>query len=127
MIKLRPNKVTIMETGRILKIGTDVFQKDVFESATPVVVDFYADWCGPCKTVSPVLENLSTEYDGRVKFVKLNVDDDPEIAAKFGIMSIPTVIFVSSGKVRDVIIGAVPAASYKQKVEETLRTQAASA
>lgn len=116
-----------METERIAKIGTSAFQKDVFESVTPVVVDFYADWCGPCKVVSPVLEKLSAEYEGRVKFVKLNVDDDPEMAAKFGIMSIPTVIFVSSGKVRDVIIGAVPAASFKQKVEETLKTQAASA
>ena len=67
-----------MQTERISKIRHRAFQKDVFESTTPVVVDFYADWCGPCKMVSPVLENLSTEYHGRVKFVKLNVDDDPE-------------------------------------------------
>lgn len=116
-----------MESEKVTKIGGKAFQKDVFESAQPVVVDFYADWCGPCKTVSPVLEGLSTEYGGRVKFVKLNVDDDPEIAAKFGIMSIPTVIFVSKGKVRDAIIGAVSAASYRQKLEETLKIQAASA
>jgi thioredoxin 1 len=116
-----------MQTERISKIGKDAFQKEVFESAMPVVVDFYADWCGPCKMVSPVLENLSTEYDGRVKFVKLNVDDDPDIASRFGIMSIPTVVFVSNGKVRDVVIGAVSAASYKQKVEETFKAQAASA
>lgn len=112
-----------MESERISKISTDVFQKQVYESATPVVVDFYADWCGPCKTVSPILERLSGEYDGKVKFVKLNVDDDPEIASNFGIMSIPTVLFFANGKARDAVIGAVSPSEYKQKIEETLKEQ----
>ena len=112
-----------METQRISKIGADAFQKQVYESATPVVVDFYADWCGPCKMVSPVLERLSMEYEGKVKFVKLNVDDDPEIAANFGIMSIPTVLFFANGKARDAIIGAVSPAEYKRRIEETLKGQ----
>jgi thioredoxin 1 len=112
-----------METERISKIGGEAFQKQVYESATPVVVDFYADWCGPCRMVSPVLEKLSGEYEGKVKFVKLNVDDDPEIASNFGIMSIPTVLFFAKGKARDAVIGAVSPAEYKRKVEETLRGQ----
>jgi thioredoxin 1 len=116
-----------METQRITKISKDLFQRDVFEATTPVVVDFYADWCGPCKMVSPILERLSEDYEGRVRFVKLNVDDDPEIASKFGIMSIPTVVFFANGKVRDAVIGAVSSAAYKEKVEETLRSQEGSA
>ena len=90
------------------------------KSPHPVVVDFYADWCGPCKIIEPVVHKLAEEYDGRVKFVKVDTDANQELAMQFGIMSIPTVMFFSKGKVEDIVIGAVPATVLKGKVESLL-------
>jgi thioredoxin len=101
----------------MLHIEGDKFQAEVVRSELPVVVDFYADWCGPCKIIAPVLEQLSKEYKGRAKFVKINTDDNQDLAGQFGIMSIPTVMFFAKGKVEDIVIGAVPAAIFKQKLE----------
>jgi thioredoxin len=101
----------------VLHIEGDKFQSEVVRSDLPVVVDFYADWCGPCRIIAPVLEQLSKEYSGKAKFVKINTDDNQELAGQFGIMSIPTVMFFSRGKVEDIVIGAVPAAVFKQKLE----------
>ncbi len=81
------------------------------------MVDFYADWCGPCRIIAPMIEQLSKEYAGRVKFVKINTDENQELASQFGIMSIPTVMFFLNGKVEDIIVGAVPSAVFKQKLE----------
>lgn len=110
-----------MQTERIAKISQDGFKKGVFESPIPVVVDFYADWCPPCKMVSPILEKLSTEYEGKVSFVKVNVDDEPELASAYSIMSIPTVMFFAKGKANDAIIGAVSAPAYKEKIEAAIK------
>ncbi|QQG49529.1 MAG: thioredoxin [archaeon] len=96
------------------------FQDEVIRSSQPVLVDFYADWCGPCKVVEPILERLSKEYEGKVKFVKIDTDQNQELAMHFGIMSIPTVMFFAKGKVEDIVIGAVPAAVLKTKVDELL-------
>jgi thioredoxin 1 len=96
------------------------FQDEVVKASQPVVVDFYADWCGPCKIIEPVVHKLADEYDGRVKFVKVDTDANQELAMQFGIMSIPTVMFFSKGKVEDIVIGAVPAAVLKGKVESLL-------
>ncbi len=93
------------------------FQDEVVKSDQPVVVDFYADWCGPCKIIEPIIHKLSEEYQGRVKFVKIDTDANQELAAQFGIMSIPTVMFFSKGKVEDIVIGAVPSSVLKSKVE----------
>jgi len=101
----------------VLHIEGDKFQSEVVRSDLPVVVDFYADWCGPCRIIAPVLEQLSREYKGKAKFVKINTDDNQELAGQFGIMSIPTVMFFLKGKVEDIVIGAVPAAVFKQKLE----------
>ena len=101
----------------VVQIGANRFQDEVIRSGTPVVVDFYADWCGPCRMVSPIIEQLSKEYRGKAKFVKINTDDNQELASQFGIMSIPTVMFFSKGKVEDIVVGAVPAAVFKQKLE----------
>ena len=97
------------------------FQDEVVKSSQPVVVDFYADWCGPCKIIEPVIHKLSEEYQGRVKFVKVDTDANQELAMQFGIMSIPTVMFFSKGKVEDIVIGAVPSAVLKSKVDALVK------
>jgi thioredoxin 1 len=99
------------------------FQTEVVRSELPVVVDFYADWCGPCRIISPLIEQLSKEYKGRAKFVKIDTDDNQELAGQFGIMSIPTVMFFSKGKVEDIVVGAAPAAVFKQKLESLTKSQ----
>ena len=95
---------------------------EVVKSSQPVVVDFYADWCGPCKIIEPVIHKLSEEYQGKVKFVKVDTDANQELAMQFGIMSIPTVMFFSKGKVEDIIIGAVPSSVLKSKVDALANT-----
>ncbi len=107
----------------VVAIQASSFQDEVVRSPQPVVVDFYADWCGPCKVIEPVIHKLSEEYQGRVKFVKVDTDANQELTAQFGIMSIPTVMFFSKGKVEDIVIGAVPSSVLKSKVD-TLAKQA---
>ncbi len=92
------------------------FEQEVLKSDVPVLVDFYADWCGPCKMMSPVISELADEYAGKVKVGKLNVDDNGETARAYRVMSIPTMIVFVDGKAVDSIMGAVP----KQKLVEKL-------
>ena len=82
------------------------FEKDVLQAQLPVMVDFYADWCGPCKMIAPALEELAKEYDGKMTICKLNVDKSPELASEYGVMSIPTLIFFKGGKESGKITGA---------------------
>lgn len=105
----------------VLAIQGNRFQDEVVKSSEPVVVDFYADWCGPCKMIEPVIHQLSKEYQGKVKFVKVDTDANQELAMQFGIMSIPTVMFFSKGKVEDIVIGAVPSAVLKSKVDALVK------
>ena len=110
-------------SDNVLHIEGSGFQQEVVKSEKPVLVDFYADWCGPCKIIEPIINQLSREYDGKVKFVKVDTDANQELAVQFGIMSIPTVMFFSKGKVEDIVIGAVPPAVLKSKLD-TLLTKA---
>ncbi len=92
------------------------FDAEVLQSEIPVMVDFYADWCGPCQALLPVVEELAGEYEGKVKIVKVNVDESQETAQKYGIMSIPALVFVKGGEEVDRLNGAVPKDSIKEKL-----------
>ncbi len=96
-------------------VGTDSnWKQEVEQSQVPVVVDFWAAWCGPCRMVSPVIERLAEKYDGKIKVVKVNVDDNQELAMKFNIMSIPTIMLFRGGKLLDQAIGAAPTEFYEK-------------
>lgn len=102
--------------GNIMDINDSNFEKEVLQSEKPVMVDFWAPWCGPCKAIGPVVETLAGDYDGKVKFAKCNVDDNPITPSKYGIKAIPTLIFFKGGNVVDQITGMVARA----RLEESL-------
>lgn len=94
--------------GNVLEISDGNFEKEVLKASTPVLVDFWAVWCGPCKALAPTVEQLATDYNGKIKFCKVNVDDSPEVAARFGIRSIPTLILFQDGQPKGQLVGNVP-------------------
>lgn len=96
------------------------FEEEALKSTVPVVVDFYADWCGPCKMIAPIIEQLSTEYEGRVKIGKVNTDENRGVASKYSIMSIPTILFIKDGKVVDTVVGAMPKTALEEKINALL-------
>jgi thioredoxin 1 len=93
------------------------FEQEVLQSDVPVVVDFYADWCGPCKMMSPVVEKLADTYADKVKIGKLNTDEAQSLAAKYGVMSIPNIVFFKNGEVVDRQVGAVPQSVLEEKIK----------
>ncbi len=97
------------------------FEKDVEKSKLPVFVDFWADWCGPCRLIGPIFEDLSKDYAGKVSFMKLNVDEESDLASQFGVMSIPTLIVFSKGKEIERFVGAMNKATLKAKLDEALK------
>ncbi len=99
---------------------TDENIKDVINSGKPVVVDFWAEWCGPCRMIGPILEELAVEYDGKVEIGKLNVDENVETPNEYGIRNIPTVLFFKNGEMVDKQIGAGPKNIFKDKIEALL-------
>ena len=96
------------------------FEQEVLEADTPVLVDFWAEWCAPCKMVAPVLDDLAEEYDGKIKFIKVDVDTSPETATKYGIRSIPTLLVFKGGSPVDQVVGAVPKAAIKKRLDSAL-------
>ncbi len=101
-----------------LEVTDATFQKEVLESQQLTVVDFWAPWCGPCRIIAPVIEELAGEYAGKVKFVKVNTDDNFESATRYGIRGIPTIGFFKGGKVVDTVVGAVPKQMLKQSIDK---------
>lgn len=93
------------------------FTQEVLEADKPVLVDFYADWCGPCKMMAPVIDELAEEYDGVVKIGKLNVDDNPDTARRYRVMSIPTLIIFKNGEAVDTVVGVAAKTALKEKLD----------
>ena len=97
----------ILVSDKIVYVSDDSFDEEVLQSDLPVLVDFWADWCGPCKMIAPILDEISDEYDGRLKVTKLNIDDNPNTPPKFGIRGIPTLMMYKGGEVEATKVGAV--------------------
>jgi thioredoxin 1 len=103
-----------------LIITDQSFQKEILESEKPAVVDFWAPWCGPCRMVGPIIEELAKEYEGKVKIGKVNVDENSKTAGEYGVMSIPSIIFFKNGKPMKTMVGVQSKESYKQEIEQIL-------
>lgn len=104
----------------LLHFTDNNFKTEVLDSKLPVLVDFWAHWCAPCKAISPFLEELAKEYHGKAKIGKIDVDANPRITTQYGIMSIPTLIFFKHGKVTDQVTGAINKTELKRRIEESL-------
>lgn len=97
-----------MASDKVVQLSDDGFEEQVLKSAQPVLVDFWASWCAPCKAISPVIDGLADEYAGKVTIAKLNVDENPATPGKYGVRGIPTLILFKDGQVVDQVVGAVP-------------------
>jgi thioredoxin 1 len=95
-----------MASPLISALTQDNFEKEVLQSATPVLVDFWAEWCGPCKMIAPLLDELADEYQGKIKIGKVNIDEQQELATKYGIRAIPTLLVINKGQVAEQMVGA---------------------
>jgi thioredoxin 1 len=107
------------ETG-LFHVDEKNFAEEVLNSGLPVLVDFWASWCGPCRAISPIVEDLAKEFTGKLKVTKLNVDENPAIPSQYGVRGIPTLILFKGGKVLDQIVGAVPKARLIAMIEKAL-------
>jgi thioredoxin 1 len=104
--------------NKTIEVTEATFEETIGKSALPVIVDFWADWCPPCKMIAPVMEDLATEYAGRVKVCKVNVDNNPKLASRFGVRSIPTILFFKDGEIKDQVIGALPRNQFVERLNK---------
>lgn len=104
----------------VKNVTVDSFDDEVLKSTSLVMVDFWATWCGPCKIVAPVVEELAKEYEGKVNFVKVNTDENADLASRYNIRGIPTLMFFKEGNVMEQVVGAVPKAQLKSKIDALL-------
>jgi thioredoxin 1 len=107
----------------VIEINDGNFEDEVLKCSLPVIVDFWAPWCGPCRMIAPITEKLAEEYEGRLKLCKLNVDENPQTASKYRVMSIPQILFFKDGEVVDESTGAVPESVLRSKAESVLQKQ----
>jgi thioredoxin 1 len=106
--------------GTLTSLSDDAFASEIEQHDGLAMVDFWAAWCGPCQIVAPVVEQLATEYNGRLKVAKLDVDENPKITMRFNVRSIPSILFIKGGKHVDTVVGAVPKAHLVEKIEQHL-------
>jgi thioredoxin 1 len=104
----------------VQEVSDATFDSEVLRSSTPVLIDFWAPWCGPCRAISPIVEELAGEYAGKLKVVKMNVDDNPQTPAKYGVRGIPNLIVFKSGNVHEQIVGAVPKAKLTRAIDSAV-------
>jgi thioredoxin 1 len=104
----------------IADVDGKTFEQEVLKSKTPVIIDFWATWCGPCRIFSPTIEEVSKEYEKKIKFMKMDVDKNENIASEYSIMSIPSVLYFEKGEVKSMSVGAVPKAELKKWIESNL-------
>ena len=112
--------IGVKMAGNIIHVGKDNFEKEVLKSEVPVLVDFYAIWCGPCMALAPTLEKLAGEMEGKAKIVKINVDEEPELAREFGIVSIPALFLFKNGELVSQDVGVHPLPALKKWIEQVL-------
>jgi len=103
-----------------VEVSDQSFEQEVINSATPVLIDFWAPWCGPCKAIAPVVEELAGSYAGKLKVVKMNVDDNPQTPSRYGVRGIPNLILFKGGEVAEQIVGAVPRAQLVRAIDDAL-------
>jgi thioredoxin 1 len=106
---------------KITEVGDNNFDAEVLRCELPVLVDFWAPWCAPCKSIAPIVEEIAVEYEGKLKVTKLNVDDHPTTASRYGIRGIPNLIILRAGAVKEQIVGAVPKAKLVSAIEKALQ------
>jgi thioredoxin len=106
--------------GKITEVGDNNFDAEVLSCDLPVLVDFWAPWCGPCKSIAPIVEEIASQFEGKLKVAKLNVDDHPSTASRYGIRGIPNLIILKAGAVKEQIVGAVPKAKLVSAIEKAL-------
>ena len=104
----------------VLAVADDTFELEVLQSPTPVLIDFWAPWCAPCRAIGPVVEELANDYAGKLKVVKMNVDDNPRTPSRYGVRGIPNLILFQAGEVKEQIIGAVPKVQLVKAIDRVL-------
>ncbi len=109
-----------MASDKIVHLTDETFETEAVQSTSPVIIDFYADWCGPCKMVAPVLDSLADKYNGKVKICKVNVDEQRKLSIAHKVMSIPTILFMKNGEIVDRVTGALPQAALEEKIDNLL-------